>query len=167
MILALLDGCAMSDNRGMSTAATNLQKFADQTKLALAAAEKIKTALERKRLLHGLEQALWKFAMPYWAILYIVERTVDSGEFDRERFRALYDRSLPLERMVDDALAVARTQDYFNRPVTAAPLLALQACNERMKDCMVALESTRDQHLDEIMAAALDEHRRGETVPLD
>ncbi len=74
---------------------------------------------------------------------------------------------LPLERMVDDALVVAQQRGYFDDPDAAEPLRWLETCNEQVKDCMAALESMLDPHLDDLMSAALEEHQRGETVPLD
>jgi hypothetical protein len=69
--------------------------------------------------------------------------------------------------MADDRLKVARQRGYFDDPDIAEPLRWLETCNEQVKDCMVALESTLDPQLDNLMAAALEEHQRGETVPLD
>jgi hypothetical protein len=69
--------------------------------------------------------------------------------------------------MADEVLAVARQRGYFDNPDAAEPLGCLETCNERVKDCMGALESMPDPKVDGLMAAAMEEHRRGETVPLD
>jgi hypothetical protein len=104
---------------------------------------------------------------PYSTALYIAERVVESATFDVELVQALHSRLLPLERMVDDMLAAARQRGYFDDPDTAEALRWLETCNEQVKDCLVALESMLDPHLDDLMAAAMEEHQRGETVPLD
>jgi hypothetical protein len=62
--------------------------------------------------------------------------------------------------MADDNLNVARQRGYFDDPDTAEPLRWLEICNEQVKDCMVALESMLDPELDDLMAAALEEHQR-------
>jgi hypothetical protein len=62
---------------------------------------------------------------------------------------------------------VASGTSYFDDPDTAEPLRWLEACNEQVKDCMVALESMLDSRLDDLMAGALEEHQRAETVSLD
>ncbi len=69
--------------------------------------------------------------------------------------------------MVDDVLAAARRRGHFDDPDTSEPLHWLETCNEQVKDCMAALESMLDPELDGLMAAAMEEHQRGETVPLD
>ena len=104
---------------------------------------------------------------PYSAALYIAERVVESEVFNAELVQALHSKLLPLERMADEVLAAARQGGYFDDPDTAEPLRWLEGCNERVKDCMVALESMLDPRLDDVMAAAMEEHRRGEAVPLD
>jgi hypothetical protein len=63
--------------------------------------------------------------------------------------------------------ALSEKGNYFDDPDTAEPLRWLESCNEQVKDCMVALESMLDPRLDDVMASALEEHRRRETVPLD
>jgi hypothetical protein len=55
---------------------------------------------------------------------------------------------------------------YFADPNAAEPLSWLESCDEWVKDCMVALESMLDPTLERIMETAIEEHRRGETVPL-
>jgi hypothetical protein len=69
--------------------------------------------------------------------------------------------------MVDGVLVRARQQGYFDDPDAAEPLRWLETCDEQVKDCMVALESMLDPKLDGVMTAAMEEHRRGETVPLE
>jgi hypothetical protein len=97
----------------------------------------------------------------------IAERVVRSDVFNVELVRMLHSKLLPLERMADDTLAAARQRGYFDDPDTAEPLRWLETCHEQVKDCMVALESMLDPRLDDLMAAAMEEHQRGETVPLD
>jgi hypothetical protein len=104
---------------------------------------------------------------PYSAALYIAERVVQSATFNAELVQALYSKLHPLERMADDMLAAARQRGYFDEPDTAEPLRWLETCNEQVKDCMVALESMLDPQLDDLIAEALEEHQRGETIPLD
>ena len=104
---------------------------------------------------------------PYSAALYIAERVVQSATFNLELVQTLHSKLLPLERTADDTLATARLRGYFDDPDTAEPLRWLETCDEQVKDCMAALESMMDPKLDELMAAAMDEHQRGETVPLD
>src|ERR1039458_9940417 len=104
---------------------------------------------------------------PYSAALYIADRVVQSATFDVELVQALHSKLLPLERMADEMLAAARQRGYFDDPDTAEPFGWLETCNEQVKDCMVALESMLDPQLDGLMAAAMEEHQRGETVPLE
>ena len=99
---------------------------------------------------------------PYSAVLYIAERVVESDVFNAELVRSLHSKVLPLERMADSMLADAR-----HDPDVAEPLHWLETCNEQVKDCMVALESMLDPQLDDLMNAAVEEHQRGETVPLE
>ena len=75
--------------------------------------------------------------------------------------------ALAAKRMAEDVLVAAREQGYFDDPDAAEPLRWLETCDEQVKDCMVALESMLDPRLDDLMAAAEEEHQRGETVPLD
>jgi hypothetical protein len=74
---------------------------------------------------------------------------------------------LALERVADDMLAAARQLGQFDDPDIAEPLRWLETCNEQLKDCMVALESMLDPQLDGLMDAAMEEHQRGETIPLE
>jgi hypothetical protein len=104
---------------------------------------------------------------PYSAALYIAERVVQSDVFNAELVQMLHSKLLPFERMADDMLAAARQRGYFDDPDAAEPLRWLETCNEQAKDCMVALESMLNPTLDDLMGAALEEHQRGETVPLD
>ena len=114
-----------------------------------------------------LPRAVLDMLGPYSAALFFAERVVQSGNFNAELVQALHSKLLPLERMADDMLAAARQRGYFDDPDMAEPLHWLETCNEQVKDCMVALESMLDPQLDDLMAAALEEHERGETVPLD
>jgi hypothetical protein len=104
---------------------------------------------------------------PYSAAKFFAERVLQSGAFDAELVQALYSKLFPLERMVDDVLTAARQRGRFDDPDAAEPLRWLETCNEQVKDCMVALESMLDPQLDDLMSAAMEEHQRGETVPLD
>lgn len=92
---------------------------------------------------------------------------MESGALGPETLKMLLSRSLKLEAMMDFILENARVHKYFKNRHTAPPLQALEACNERIEDCMVALEASLDLDLDGIMAAALEEHQRGQTVPLE
>jgi hypothetical protein len=104
---------------------------------------------------------------PYSAAKFLAERVVQSNTFDVALARALHSKLLPLERTVDDMLIAARQRGYFEDPDAAEPLRWLTICNEQVKDCMVAIESMLDPQLDDLMAAAMDEHQRGETIPLN
>jgi len=114
-----------------------------------------------------LPRAVLDVLGPYSAALYIADRIVQSATFNVELVQALHSKLLPLERMADDMLAAARQRGHFDDPDTAEPFGWLETCNEQVKDCMVALESMLDPQLDGLMAAAMEEHQRGETVPLD
>ena len=114
-----------------------------------------------------LPRAVFDMLGPYSAALYIAERVVESATLNTELIQALHFKLLPLERMADDMLAAAKQRGYFDNPETAEALQWLETCNEQVKDCMVALESALDPKLDDLMAAAMEEHQRGETVPLD
>lgn len=114
-----------------------------------------------------LPRAVLAMIGPYSAALYIAERVIESGVFNAELVQALHSKLLPLERMADENLNVARQRGYFDDPDAVEPLRWLETCNEQVKDCMVALESMLDPQLDDLMAAALEEHQRGETVPPD
>ena len=114
-----------------------------------------------------LPRAVLDMLGPYSAALYIAERVVQSATFNLELVQTLHSKLLPLERMADDTLATAGLRGYFDDPETAEPLRWLETCDGQVKDCMAALESMMDPKLDELMAAAMEEHQRGETVPLD
>jgi hypothetical protein len=103
----------------------------------------------------------------YSATLYIAERVVESENFDPELVRSLHSKLLPLEHVADGILAAARQRGQFEGQDVAEPLRWLEICNEQVKDCMVAMEAMLDPQLDDLMGAALEEHRRGETVSLD
>ena len=104
---------------------------------------------------------------PYSAAKFLAERVVQSETFNMELVKAFHSKLLPLERMAEDVLVAARQQGYFDDPDATEPLRWLETCDGQVKDCMVALESMLDPQLDELMAAAEEEHRRGESVPLD
>jgi len=163
---------AMRDNLGMAGASIDFAELEGHSVLVMAASRSLETSAKqigkvpREALLQGLGQALMALAVPYSGIVSIVERAVDSGRFERIAFQKLYDRCIPFEGRIDGIVSLARGRDYFDQPLTAAPLLTLEACNERMKDCLVALESMLDPQLEKRMAAALQEHRSGKTVPL-
>jgi hypothetical protein len=114
-----------------------------------------------------LPSAVLAMIGPYSAAKFFAERVLESATFDAELVQALHAKLLPLERMADDMLAACKQRGYFDDPDTADPLRWLETCNEQVKDCMVALESMLDPRFDGLMAAALAEHQRGETVPLD
>jgi dihydrodipicolinate synthase/N-acetylneuraminate lyase len=116
---------------------------------------------------HFLPRAVLAMLGPYSAAKFFAERVLQSGAFDAELVQALYSKLFPLERMVDDVLTAARQRGRFDDPDAAEPLRWLETCNEQVKDCMVALESMLDPQLDDLMSAAMEEHQRGETVPLD
>ena len=149
----------------MSTSGIIAQKIDTDAELASAALQNITGAGDGSR--QQLPRAVLDMLGPYSAALYIAERVVQSATFDLELVRTLHAKLLPLERMADDTLATARRRSYFDDPDTAEPLRWLETCDEQVKDCMVALESMMDPKLDELMAAAMVEHQRGETVPLD
>jgi hypothetical protein len=114
-----------------------------------------------------LPRAVLAMIGPYSAAKFFAERVLQSATFDADLVQTLYSKLLPLERMADERLGVARQRGYFDNPDLAEPLRWLETCNEQVKDCTVALESMLDPELDDLMAEALEEHRRGETVPLD
>jgi hypothetical protein len=114
-----------------------------------------------------LPRAVFEMLAPYSAALYVAERVVESATFNPELARALHSKLLPLESMVDDVLAAARQRGCFDDADTSEPLHWLETCNEQVKDCMAALESMLDPEIDGLMAAAMEEHQRGETIPLD
>jgi hypothetical protein len=151
----------------MSTSGIIGEEIDKQAALASAALQTISGVGAGTSAKQLLPRAVLDMLGPYSVALYIAERVVESGAFDVELVQALHSKLLPLERMADDKLAAARQRGYFDDPDTAEPLRWLEICNEQVKDCMVALESMLDPQLDDLMAAAMEEHRRGETVPLD
>jgi hypothetical protein len=114
-----------------------------------------------------LPRAVLAMIGPYSAAKFFAERVLQSATFDPDLVLTLHSKLLPLERMADERLNVARQRGYFDDPDTAEPFRWLEACNEQVKDCMVALECMLDPQLDDVMATALEEHQRRETVPLD
>ena len=151
----------------MSTSGIIGAEIDKQAALASAALQGISDVGSRTSATRLLPRAVLDVLGPYSAALYIAERIVQSDVFDEELVQALHSKLLPFERMADAMLAAARQQGYFENPETAEPLRWLETCNEQVKDCMVALESMLDPQLDDLMALAMEEHRRGETVPLD
>jgi hypothetical protein len=151
----------------MSTSAGILGDEIDkQTALASDALQDISGVSTGTSARQLLPRAVLAMIGPYSAAKFFVERVLQSGKFDADLVQALHSKLLPLERMADDRLDAARRQGYFDDPDTAEPFRWLEACNEQVKDCMVALESMLDPHLDNLMAEAVEEHQRGETVPL-
>jgi hypothetical protein len=151
----------------MSTCGIISEEIDKQAALASAALQNITGAWTGETARQSIPGALLDVLRPYAAALYIADRVVESATFDAELIQALHTRLLPFERMADEMLAAARQRGYFEDPDTAEPLRWLETCNEEVKDCMVALESMLDQHVDNLMSTAMEEHQRGETVPLD
>jgi len=151
----------------MSTYGIIGEEIDKQAALASAALQSITGVGAGMNARQLLPRAVVDVLAPYSAALYIAERVVQSAAFDAELVRALHSKLLPLERMADDMLTAAKQRGYFDDPDIAEPLRWLETCNEQVKDCMVALESMLDPQLDGLMGAALEEHQRGETVPLD
>lgn len=151
----------------MSTSGIIGEEIDKQAALASAALQNISGVGAGTSARQLLPRAVLDMLWPYSTALYIAERVVQSATFNVELVQALHSKLLSLERMADDMLAAARQRGYFDDPDTAEPLRWLETCNEQVKDCMVALESMLDPQLDDLMAAAMQEHQRGETVPLD
>jgi hypothetical protein len=151
----------------MSTTGIIGEEIDKQAALASAALKSLSRAGTGTSATALLPRAVLDMLGPYSAALYIAERVVQSATFNAEVVQSLHSRLLPFERIADDMLSTARQQGYFDDPDAAEPLRWLETCNEQVKDCMVALESMLDPQLDELMAAAMEEHQRGETVPLD
>ena len=152
----------------MSTSAgivgEEIDKQATLASVALQSISCVGTSADARQ---ALPRAVLAMLGPYSAAKFFAERVLQSATFNAELVQALHSKLLPLERMADDTLATARLRGYFDDPDTAEPLRWLETCDEQVKDCMAALESMMDPKLDELMAAAMDEHQRGETVPLD
>ena len=151
----------------MSTSGIIGEEIDKQAALAGAALQNISDVGAGASARQLLPRAALDVLGPYSAALYIADRVVQSATFDVELVQALHSKLLPLERMADEMLAAARQRGYFDDPDTAEPFGWLETCNEQVKDCMVALESMLDPQLDGLMAAAMEEHQRGETVPLE
>ena len=150
----------------MSTSGVIGEEIDKQTELASAALQNIFGVGAGTSARQLLPRAVLNMVGPYSAAKFFAERVVQSDAFNVELAQALHSKLLPLERMADDVLAAARQRGYFDDPDAAEPLRWLETCNEQVKDCMVALESMLDPQLDDLMAAAMEEHQRGETVPL-
>lgn len=151
----------------MSTSGIVGEAIDKQAALASAALQNISGVGTDASARQLLPRAVLDMLGPYSVAHIIAEHVVQSDNFNLELVQALHSKLLPFERMADAVLAVARQRDYFDDPEIAEPLRWLETCNEQVKDCMVALESMLDPHLDDVMAAALEEQQRGETVPLD
>ena len=151
----------------MSTSGIIGEEIDKQAALAGAALQNISDVGAGASARQLLPRAVLDVLGPYSAALYIADRVVQSTTFDVELVQALHSKLLPLERMADEMLAAAGQRGYFDDPDTAEPFAWLETCNQQVKDCMVALESMLDPQLDGLMAAAMEEHQRGETVPLD
>jgi hypothetical protein len=143
------------------------QEIERQAALASAALQNIASVGAGTSARQLLPRAVLDMLGPYSVALFFAERVVQSEVFSAKLVQMLQSRLLPLERMADDKLAAARQRGYFDDPDTSEPFRWLDACNEQVKDCMVALESMLDPQLDDLMAAAMKEHQRGETVPLE
>ena len=151
----------------MSTCEIVGEEIDRQAALASTAMRKISGVGAGARNEQLLPRAVFEVLGPYSAALYIAERVVESASFNVELVHALHFKLLRLERMADDMLSAARQKGNFDNRETVEALPWLENCNERVKDCMVALESMLDPKLVDLMASAMDEHERGETVPLD
>jgi hypothetical protein len=151
----------------MSTSGIIGQKIDTDAELASVALRSIAGADPDMSSGDLLPRAVLDMLGPYSAALYIAERVLQSPAFNLELVQTLHSKLLPLESMADNLLAAARKRGYFDNPNLAEPLRWVETCDEQVKDCMVALESALDPQLDGLMAAAMEEHQRGETVPLD
>ena len=151
----------------MSTLGIIGEEIDKHAALASAALQKISAVGAGTSAKQLLPRSVLDMLGPYSAALFFAERVVQSGNFNVDLVQALHSKLLPLERMADDMLAAARQRGNFDDPDIAEPLHWLETCNEQVKDCMVALESMLDPQLDDLMAAALEEHQRGEAIPLD
>jgi hypothetical protein len=150
----------------MSTSGIVRAEIDKQAALASAALQNISGVGTDASARQFLPRAVLDMLGPYSVAHIIAEHVVESNNFNVELVQALHSKLLPFERMADAVLAVARQRGYFDDP-EIEPLRWLETCNEQVKDCMVALESMLAPQLDDFMAAALEEHQRGETVPLD
>lgn len=151
----------------MSTSGIVGEEIDKQSALASAALQYISGVGAGTSARQFLPRAVLDMLGPYSAALYIAERVVQSATFNVELVQTLHAKLLPLESMADHVLSAARQRGFFEDPDVAEPVRWLETCNEQVKDCMAALESMLDPELDGLMAAAMEEHQRGETVPLD
>ncbi|MGA1996738.1 MAG: hypothetical protein ABSH45_13250 [Bryobacteraceae bacterium] len=152
----------------MSTSAGIIGEEIDrQAALASAALKSISGVDAGTNAKQSLPRVILAMLGPYSAAKFLAERVLQTATFNGESVQALHSSLLPIERMVDGVLVRARQQGYFDDPDAAEPLRWLETCDEQVKDCMVALESMLDPKLDGVMTAAMEEHRRGETVPLE
>src|SRR5580700_5543182 len=81
-----------------------------------------------------LPRAVLAMIGPYSAAKFFAERVLQSATFDPDLVLTLHSKLLPLERMADERLNVARQRGYFDDPDTAEPFRWLEACNEQVKD---------------------------------
>jgi len=128
----------------MSTSGILGEEIDRQAAVASAALRNMAQAAGRADARESLPRAVLAMLGPYSGALFFAERVVRSEVFDAELVRVLHSRLLPLERMADETLAAAKQRGYFDDPDAAGPLGWLEACNEQVKDCMVALESMLD-----------------------
>jgi hypothetical protein len=143
------------------------EEIEKQAALASAALQEISGVGSGTGLRQLLPRAVLSMLGPYSLALYIAEHVVESEVFNVERVQLVHSKLLPFERMADDMLAACKQRGYFDEPDAAEPLHWLETCNEQVKDCMVALESMLDSRLDDLMTGTLEEHQRGEPIPLD
>ena len=151
----------------MSMSGIISDEIGKQAALASAALKNISSVGSGSNANDLVPGAILAMLGPYSAAKFLAERVVQSDRYNAELVQALHAKLLSLEHMVDDVLVAAGQKGYFEDPDAAEPLRWLAACNEQVKDCMVALESMLDPHLEDLMTAAMEEHQRGETVPLD
>jgi hypothetical protein len=144
----------------MSTSGIIGEEIDKHVALAIAALRNISAVGAGTSAKQLLPRAVLDMLGPYSAALFFAERVVQSDNFNVELVQAVHSTLLPLERMADDMLTAARQRGYFDDPDIAEPIRWLETCNEQVKDCMVALESMLDPQLDNLMAAALEEHQR-------
>ena len=116
----------------MSTAGIVGEEIGKQVALASIAAKSISGPVADFR--NALPHAVLAMLGPNSASKFLAERILQSDTFDAELVKGLYDKLLPLGRMVDDVLSAARREGYFDDPEAAEPLRWLETCNEQVKD---------------------------------
>lgn len=150
----------------MSTSGMVGEEIDKQAAMASAALQDIASSGHGTSAKRLLPRAVFDMLGPYSVAHNIAERVLQSGSFNLELVQSLHSGLVPFERMADEMLATSRQRGYFDDPDIAELLHWLETCNEQVKDCMVALESMLDPQLDDLMTSSLEEHRRGETIPL-